>query len=288
MALHHHIKPHHHLTIWIAAGSLVLSSAILASAAETNRILAQDTGPSEKTQQFFGFNNEKEHDFSTPAVCQVGNTEMQTLANQIQQYSAQLQALSQAHPTQPPPTSSESAETINPNEAEIADLESKIQADQTQMKSLQTEMEAGPSDDCKKAIVTQAVAQMSSMQDKMDKENKFFGTLAKVDQEIAKVQALIPSLQAAGVSADQITKINSDIATVKAQEAILTSFFTKMKSWMASWIANAQADSLKAFADMQKGQGMSPSDASSASKAADAMVNAFQDLVSIFDGLGSK
>lgn len=285
MALHHHIKPHHHITIWIAAGSLVLSSAILASAAETNRILAQDTGPSEKTQQFFGFSNEKEQDFSTPAACQVANTEMQTLANQIQQYSSQLQSLSQQ---QPQPAASGSAEPTNPNETEIADLESKIQADQAQMKSLQTEMQTGPSDDCKKAIVAQAITQMSSMQDKMNKENKFFGTLDKVDQEITKVQNLVPALQAAGVPADKITKINSDIATVKAQEAILTSFFTKMKSWMASWIANAQADPLKAFADMQKGQGMSPSDAGSASKAADAMVNAFQDLVGIFDGLGSK
>src|SRR3989338_8526868 len=69
--LHHHVKPHHHITLWI----LVIFQVVFALGvyADTTLIYAQEqseVGPNEDSQAFFGAKVKKKTG-SLPSECQM-------------------------------------------------------------------------------------------------------------------------------------------------------------------------------------------------------------------------
>lgn len=297
MALHHKIKPHHHFNSWLVASLVLVGSILTYNTAMIGTIHAEDGGPSASTKKFFGFNNDsgEGQKFVQPEICKQNPVQDQMQALQAQMQQLQQQQQTQNQPQQQAPTQQDQSQTEQQQQQALQAQQQTQQAQQqanqeklaglqAQMQALQSQMQNGPTDDCKKAIVQQSIDQMSAMQAKMFSDDKLTGTLAKVDAAVAKIQTQIPQLQAAGVSADDITTIQSNIATIQQDNATLRAFFNSMKTQMASFIAAAKADPLGTFGKMQHGDGpISGKDSTTASNAADGMVSAFTNLVGTLD-----
>ncbi|MBI4175541.1 hypothetical protein HY523_02895, partial [Candidatus Berkelbacteria bacterium] len=70
--LHHHVKPHHHLTIWVVTALQVIFALVVytdASVLAAREASDRETEPSQETQEFFGGKVKKETG-SLPAECQ--------------------------------------------------------------------------------------------------------------------------------------------------------------------------------------------------------------------------
>lgn len=279
MTFHHRVKPHHHLAIWILVALLVVIAGLVYSTTSLDKALA-DNGPSEKTMKFFGFNEAEEgRDWVMPEACkmQAQQDQMQQLSTEMQSVSSQMNSLSQQ--SQDPNLTYEQRQA---NQQKIEQLQQKLSSLQAEMEQLSKTFQAGPSDECKIAMVNQAVSMMSEMLTKMN--NRFPSTLAKVETVVAKVEKAIPTLQAAGVSATDIQKMEADVASIKVQLGVLRSFFDKMKTSMQNFINEAKANPVAVFARMQNGSlGMDDASANQAATAADSMVAAFEDIVSVLD-----
>lgn len=303
MKIHKKIKPHHHFNIWIASLLLLGSSVLAYNSTMIARIQAQENnGPSAATKKFFGFNddNGQGQQFTEPDVCKNNpvQQQMQQLQGQMQSLQSQQSQMNSQGQAPTPPSGQATPDQQQAyqqqlqayqqqqqaNQQKAQALQAQMQQLQQQMQQLQGQMQQGPTDDCKKAIIGQAVAQMEAVQVKMTQNNRLSGTLDRVDAEIAKISADIPQLKAAGVSAADISAIQSDVSTIKQDNSILRAFFAKMLNGLASFITSTKADPLGAFDKMQKGQGfMNQQDGTTAANTADGMVNAFTNLVNLLD-----
>ncbi len=286
MALHHKIKPHYHVSIWIVSALLVLASVVIYNTTSISSIKAEN-GPSATTQKFFGFNGggEDNQNFVMPDACQQTDQQakMQALSAQMQSLADQMKTLSQQDISKMTP------DELNQHNQQQKAVQDQMSSLQSQMNDLQKSLQSGPSDECKIAIVNQAIAQMKSFQTKMVAENKFLGTLDRVDSTVSKLESISNQLSSAKVTPATIAAINKDINIVKTDSSLLRNFFQKMQNSMNAWIANAQQNPLAAFTQMQQGKGfMDDSGASAAVGAADNMVAAFTDLVNILDKLTSS
>ncbi len=298
MKLHHKIKPHHHVTIWLASFMMLAGSVLVYNSVLISRIQAQGTEPSSSTKKFFGFNDSGggKQKFVEPAICKVNRNQDKenTLQAEMDTLQNQMNASNQAS-NQPPPsvnTQLTPQEQIAQQQQQVADqatrdaLQTKINAVQAQMEALQKNAQRGPSNECKKAIVAQSIVEMERMYAQFTKDNKLNSTLDKVNTVISKVEAQVPALKAAGVSPATITKINVSIQSIKKNNAILRTFFTKMLGGISKYIAVAKADPLSSFDTMEKGGGfISEKDSTVAANAADEMVAAFTGLVAHLDSI---
>lgn len=279
MAFHHKVKPHHHFGIWVLVGLAILIAGLVYNTASLDRVAA-DQGPSEKTKRFFGFNESDEgRDWVMPEACkmQAEQDRMQQLSTEMQSLSNQVNTLSQQ--SQDPNLTEEQRQA---NQQQIQQLQQKMAQLQAEMEQLNKTFQGGPSDECKVAMVNQAVAMMQDMLVKMD--SRFPSTLAKVENVVTKIENVLPGLTAAGLPSDQVEKIKADISSIKLQLSILRSFFEKMKSSMQQFINEAKASPLKAFEKMQTGSlGMDDTQSNRAANAADTMVKNFEELVDILD-----
>lgn len=285
MAFHHKVKPHHHFAIWVLVGLFVLISGLVYNTTSLDAIAEQGDGPSDKTKKFFGFNESDEgSNWSMPEVCKMQKEQdrMQQLSAEMQSVSNQMNTLNQQG--QDPNLTDEQRQAY---QQQLQQLQQKMSSLQAEMEQLNKSFQGGPTDQCKAAIVNQAVTMMQNMLSKMD--NRFPATLAKVETVIKKVENAIPTLKNAGVAAADIQKLEADVASIKAQLNILKSFFNKMKTAMQNFINEAKANPAAAFAKMQNGSmGMDDAGANQAATAADTMVNAFEDIVSILDKVQAK
>lgn len=279
MAFHHRVKPHHHFGIWVLVALSVLIAGLVYNTTSLDRVVA-DQGPSEKTKRFFGFNeSDGSRDWVMPEACK-----MQAEQNRMQQFSADMQSLSTQINTlsqqgQDPNLTEEQRQA---NQQQIQQLQQKMAQLQAEMEQLSKTFQSGPSNECKTAIVNQAVAMMQEMLVKMN--SRFPSTLTKVENVVTKIEKVLPNLAAAGLSADQVEKAKADVASIKVQLGILRSFFDKMKASMQQFINEARANPLAAFEKMQNGSlGMDDTQAARAANAADTMVKNFEDLVDILD-----
>lgn len=272
MALHHKIKPHHHISIW--AVSALLLAVMFGLYTTTARSLAED-GPSQKTKEFFGAEDEGPREYNPPECQQKSEQEikMDSLNAQMTEVSNQMNQLSQQMQGTTDP------EQIIALQAQMTTLQAKQQELSNQMNSLSAEMQKQttwqPSDACKQALVNIVKTDMAGFKSKIN--NSIMGTFGKVNAAIAKIEAKLPALKEAGVDPTIIKRIESDIQTIKTNEAILKGFFQKMVGFIDSFLALANSNPIQAFEKMQQNFG-DGGDYTDAAKAADTLVAAFEDL----------
>ncbi|MCR4277873.1 MAG: hypothetical protein NUV85_02540 [Candidatus Berkelbacteria bacterium] len=133
-----------------------------------------------------------------------------------------------------------------------------------------------PSAACKAAIVRSAQTNLGQYKDIIN--SRIIPTLNQVDGVCAAVEASIPHFREIGVSEDIITKINSDITTMRTSNTTLRSFFSNVITKIDAFLAKI-SDPNTAFDGMKNG--FSVADQNSAVKAGDNLVAAFSDLQSI-------
>ena len=107
-------------------------------------------------------------------------------------------------------------------------------------------------------------------------DSKLFGTLNRVTATVDKVEGIVNKVTVTDSNSELIDKIKADIASIRLNIATLKSFFDKMKTQMSSFLALAESEPAKAFETMEKFGG--GGDDSKAAKAADNLVNAFENL----------
>lgn len=291
MQLHHKLQPHHHVAIWAVSSLLVILAAAVYSNASIQQILAGE--PSESTKKFFGFdkNDEGGGQWTMPAECQQNpnqdkmqqlSSEMQNLSNQMNSLNSQLNTLvSQDTSGMTDEQKATHEQQITSLQSQIQTLQNQIQQKQSEMNLLQSSFQTGPTDNCKIAMVKQASSQMETMLGKM--ESKFLGTLGRVESTVTKVEAVIPKLEESEIDQVKIDQAKANIGTIKVSVATLRTFFLKMQKGMSSWIATAKSNPISAFEQMQAGSMFPEGDSTKAAEAADTMVEAFEQLLNIFD-----
>lgn len=277
MAFHHRVKPHHHFAVWVLVGLSVIIAGLAYNTASIDRATAQ-SGPSQKTEKFFGFDESDTGDnWEMPEACRNQNDQ-----DRMQQLSSEMQALSNEMNSLNQQDSALTDEQRAANQQKTQELQQKMTALQAEQEQLSQSFQSGPSAECKAAMVNQAISMMQNMLTKMD--SRLPSTLAKVEAMVAKVEKVLPQLSSAGLTAAQIDKVKSNIASIKVQLGVLRSFFNKMKTSMQQFINEARANSSAAFDKMQNGSmGMDDASANQAANAADAMVSAFESLVDVLD-----
>lgn len=281
MTFHHRIKPHHHFAIWVLVALAVIIAGLVYTTASIDKASAQ-TEPSQKTEKFFGFDESDDgDDWTMPEACknQKEQDRMEELSSKMQELSNEMNSLNQQD-------SGLSEEQRAANQQKMQELQQKMTSLQAEQEQLNQSFQSGPSDECKVAMVSQAVSMMQNMLTKMD--SRFPSTLSKVEALVAKIEKVLPNLSSAGLSADQVDKVKADIASIKVQLGILRAFFSKMKTAMQQFISEAKSNPAAVFEKMQNGSiGMDDAGADRASNAADTMVNAFEDLVEVLDKIKS-
>lgn len=280
MSLHRRLKAHHHVSIWsISVLTLIMSNITYTNAVITS---AQDSGPSARTRSFMGGGSQQSVDRSNlPAECQVGQqgsgTDGRELIAQHDEAMRQKQALEQQMLTAP--------------DEQKGQISAQLQAANQLEASLKTQIETsmgaggpegGPSDACKAAIVAREKENIRKAKDNLGAAlSKIEGALAAVN----KVESTINTLESAGVSADKIAKLRSDVESVKTNATTVKEFLTGMQSAMSTFISSSDGTPAQAYDNMKTANSSMQSRGSKASTAADALVAAFEDIESIINGI---
>lgn len=241
----------------------------------------------ESAQQFFGYSGGG--GTGLPASCDVTKllAQNKVLESQLTQVNndehAQLKQLQQDQSNLQPGDDAGNAalqarqqQILDSTKAKLADIKAQQEAihEQTQ----------GPSDQCKRDTVAQAVSEISAEESFVTSSAP--AVLNKVDAEVTKIEQLEPTLQSSGVNSHDMASIKADIAAVKAGSATLHGFFNAMAAKSAAFINQANADPIGAYNGMQGGGPLSGV-GNGAEGAAQNLVNSFTDLINLFDRLSA-
>jgi hypothetical protein len=288
MAFHHHIKAHHHASIWAIAplalitSATMYSSALISHAEDQKATTEQSSGPSEHTKQFFGDKDGAKDANAKPAECdgQLGNggqgaqeakyKERDNLEHDMTPLKTALESLGDASGDTEEKASQRAELT-----AKIAEKKAAFDALTVEIGTRDSTTKSGPTTECKKAIVDQQRKRFETFQSKID--STILPTFVKVDGLVTKVEAQIPAMKEAGVDTAIIDAMTADLTSIKADSATLKSFFNDMKSTIKTFSAESDPDA--AFQKMKAGGNGS----TKASVAADDLVKKFEDLTSLID-----
>ena len=246
--------------------------------------------PSAATQSFFGFSGGGGGSSSTPKSCDISAIKAKAAALEkqlaadndtsqakIKEIQDQISQLPEGSMDQYNQLQAEQQQVLDDNKAALADIKAQEDALQKQTQ--------GPSDQCKTDLVNRTVADMQSMVGAMS-GGSISVAMAKVDSVTAEIESLEPKLAASGVNATDMATIKKDVKNVKSDSATLHGFFTAMKAQASSFIAQAQADPPGMYDRLNAGkEALGGGLTSSASAAADNLVQAFTSLVTLFDKL---
>lgn len=251
-----------------------------------NILMPGSSYAAESAQQFFGYSGGG--GTSMPASCDVTKLldQIKQLETQLTQTEndkqAQLKQI-QAEQTNLKPGDEAGGTALDTKQQQILDnANAEEQAIKAQEEVIHKQTE-GPSDQCKRDTVAQAVSEISG-------DEAFFSTSApatldKVDAEVAKVEQLEANLQSKGVSNKDMATIKSDVASVKTASATLRGFFSAMSAKAAGFVSQASANPIGTYDSMQGGGGPLSGVGSGAQSAAQNLVNSFTNLINLFDKL---
>ncbi len=138
----------------------------------------------------------------------------------------------------------------------MADIRSQMQALEQQAGSGQPPQGSQPQDSgshepsaaCKAAIVRSANSNLNQFKSIIN--SRIFPTLNRVDEVANATEAAIPHFREIGVSEETITKIQSDIATLRSSNTVLRSFFQKAITKIDDFLARVN-DPNAAFAGIK-------------------------------------
>lgn len=142
----------------------------------------------------------------------------------------------------------------------------------------------GPSDQCKRDSMANAVAEMSNVQATLN-GSAVTDSFNTIDSMVAKIESLEPALQKNGVNNQDMTTIKNDVASVKSNTATLRNFMDQMKNKSVAFIAQAQADPIGTYNAMQTGDGPLAGVSGNTRSAMTNLVNSFTSLVNLFTKL---
>jgi len=271
MALHHHIKPHHHVAAW----AVIALGMILSASVYTNATFAEDQAdhqpryeqqkPSQKTKDFFG-GDVKEKKNSRPAACDkekstrpeehfssdaktqvdgrptINKTNYEQLSEEERAKLPADTVIVESHPNVEAPDAPKPelmSEEQKPNEAD----QTKQKADQE--KAFQNFATA----ECRAAMLAQIQDEMQGFYTKM-KSGDFTAKLDNMLAVIEKLQtASLQSFKAAGIDTAELEAL---FEPIKSDAAELKAFFNEMVAAMEQFFA-LKASPDEAFTYMRTG-----------------------------------
>lgn len=265
---------------------LTIFSLLVVNFSEVKTFAQEGDGPKESTKKFFGEKGGGAGKFE-PEECKrerqqgsgQGSNE-QSIRQQGEELSRQIrekeEALRNATTDEERNTLQSALETLKQRAKEMESQSSGQGQDQKRSQ--------GPSTECKAAIVKMGKERMATFAATIT--NNILPKLTKVDEIVSKVEAKIPDLKDAGVSAETISKLENNIATIKSSATTMKTFFSEMIETLNSFLSLADSDTKAAFSKMQTMHKSGKNDA--ASTAADALVSAFTELEEIIEELKTQ
>lgn len=270
--------------ILLALILMILTSLVLFSS--IGKTVAEDDGPSESTKSFFG-DKGKGPGKLEPDECKQEQEMQSKQESEGRNYRQEGEELSRQIKEKEDAlinaTSDEQRAILQSELDTLRQRASEMEA-QTGVKMGQdNDRQEGPSTECKAALVKMGKDSMATFASTIT--NNILPKLAKVSEVVAKVEVKIPELKNpdSGVSAETVSKLETNIATIKSSTAIMKSFFDQMIETLNSFISLADSDVDAAFAKMDSMRSSGKSE--SASTAAEALVAAFTELETIIDEL---
>lgn len=270
-------------TTSLALTLMVLS--LLALSSPISKTAAEDDGPSASTKSFFGDKGGGPGKFE-PEECKSEQEMQSKQESEGRNYRQEGEELSRQIKEKEDAiinaTSDEQRATLQSELDTLTARANQLRSQSGNQEQNQQRRE-GPSVECKAAIVKMGKTKMATFASTIT--NNILPKLAKVEEIVAKVESKIPELKDpnSGVSAETISKLETNIASIKSNTAIMKSFFDQMIETLNSFISLADSDVDAAFSKMDSMRSSGKSE--SASTAADALVAAFTELETIIDEL---
>lgn len=268
---------------------LVLSLMILsliALSSPISKTVAEDDGPSASTRSFFGDKGGGPGKFE-PEECK-GEQEMQSKQeSEGRNYRQEGEELSRQIKEKEDAiinATSDDQRAILQSELDVLKQRaSEFEAQTGAKMGQEKDRQEGPPAECKAAIVKMGKTKMATFASTIT--DNILPKLAKVNEIVTKVELKIPELKDpnSGVGAETVSKLETNIESIKSNTAIMKSFFDQMIETLNSFISLADSDVDAAFSKMDSMRSSGKSE--SASTAAEALVAAFTELETIIDEL---
>lgn len=258
-----------------------------------NKTIAEEEvgGPSESTKKFFGEKGKESGKFE-PEECKreqeqdsKQGTDEQSMRQQGDELSRQIREKEEALRNS---TSDEQRASL---QSELETLKQRAKEMEAQSggpgqrgSDNQGQRQQGPSAECKAAIVKMGKERMGTFASTIT--NNILPKLNKVGEIVSKLEAKLPDLKSAGISAETISKLETNIASIKSNSEIIKTFMIGMVSTLNEFLGLADSDPDAAFSKMQTMHKSGKND--SASTAADNLVKAFTELEEIMKSLEAE
>lgn len=243
MQLHHHIQPHHHITLWIAC-ALILVLTVVTTSTPTQTAAQGSPDP----HKIFAEEEQEEIvKFEQIPACQQTNN---LAAKEKSLYAESSQVINELDTLrdifQPNRTDAQKVR-ISELEARHARIEADLAANKTELEALSNK--SGPSDQCKTALVAAVIKNTTKYAVKMP---AYIAELDNVSEIIDKIEKSLPELRQASNNETLLKSIEDDINTIQSSVKILKSFFNDMKNQMDNFISLAATKPIEAYDIMEK------------------------------------